>query len=616
MLSIVFLVSAAGLNLPAGHSAVRAQVKAVDGAVADSLARGERTPSIQADKESYGRGEVMVITGSGFDPGEAVTLTLHAKPAIFADKTVHVVADSFGNVFDNQFQAEGPGKGVLFLLSATGATSGLRAQAAMANPSANLDQWANKVPASWVNGNLGASKAIYHEGDSIPYRLVFGSLPLTTHVVTIQWDTTKGGKHALDYLTTYDYRVSGPQPTPCAGVTGCNPLSFTTHAIPVDPNVSGAGVTQAAGVFTLFGGTITNVSGYTLSGSYAGDSSTAITVTFDASVANPVLAWGGHISTRVDWGAGNSAVAVPGSPYHTRLLALDGAGGNQDRSLSADAVIFPGSITINKACTGGSGGTGFGFTASPSPISNFSLDCAGTKVFTPIETFQSYTVTESTLATGWAFTSLACSHTSPNGGSESVSGTTATLDMKEGENYTCIYTNAAPTPTPTLTPTPVPTDTPTPVPTSTPTPFANPSICTAQKLHPNDTATISNLNETGSGTGDIVFNLFGPDDPNCEGTPAYTTTVNDVTANGPYSTNNTTFDATAVGTWKWQVTYTGDSRNTGTSSICGAESFTITNDCAGGSAPTTQRARTVRRTATSRVKSGINWTRLMLIGIP
>ena len=62
---------------------------------------------------------------------------------------------------------------------------------------------------------------------------------------------------------------------------------------------------------------------------------------FTASLANPVLAWGGHVSTRKDWGPDNLAVAIPGSPYHTRLVGLDGTGGNQDLSLSADAVIFP-----------------------------------------------------------------------------------------------------------------------------------------------------------------------------------------------------------------------------------------------------------------------------------
>src|SRR3954451_23444910 len=59
-----------------------------------------------------------------------------------------------------------------------------------ANPSANLDQCANgQAPsphsdgcnldaADWVNGNLGASKAVYLEGDSIPYRMLFDNLSL------------------------------------------------------------------------------------------------------------------------------------------------------------------------------------------------------------------------------------------------------------------------------------------------------------------------------------------------------------------------------------------------------------------------------------------------------
>ena len=55
------------------------------------------------------------------------------------------------------------------------------APVAAANPSATLDQCANGsdvatrtsgcnvLAADWVNGNLGASKSAYLEGDSIPY---------------------------------------------------------------------------------------------------------------------------------------------------------------------------------------------------------------------------------------------------------------------------------------------------------------------------------------------------------------------------------------------------------------------------------------------------------------
>ena len=65
----------------------------------------------------------------------------------------------------------------------------------------------------------------------------------------------------------------------------------------------------------------------------------SVIVTFTAANSTVLLAWGGHIATQVDWGAGNSAGAISGSPYHMRLLELDDVGlGNQDRSLKASVV--------------------------------------------------------------------------------------------------------------------------------------------------------------------------------------------------------------------------------------------------------------------------------------
>ena len=345
-----------------------------------------------------------------------------------------------------------------------------------ANPAANLDQCqngsdlatansgCNTAATDWVNGNLGSSKSAYREGDSIPYRLTFSNLSTSgSHAVTIEWDTTKGGKHALDYIDTVNASVTDANP--CLGVSGCS--SFTTFPIPKDPQVdngSGSPVAQAPGVFRLYGGTITSVThpstatissctAANVSGSYcyetgtgfSGDKSAAITINFTASVASPVLAWGGHISTRKDWGNANSAVSVSGSPYHTRLLDLDGSGGNQDRSLSAAAVIFPGFIHIVKQSNGGT--DTFGFTASPAPLSNFSLNTAtnnpAEKDFDNITTFQTYTVSENTPPTDWTLSGLACQVASSNGGtfSTDLPSRTATINMAEGEQYTCTYTN-------------------------------------------------------------------------------------------------------------------------------------------------------------------------------
>jgi len=98
------------------------------------------------------------------------------------------------------------------------------------------------------------------------------------------------------------------------------------------------------------------------------------------------------------------------------------------------------------------------------------------------------------------------------------------------------------------------------------------AISTAPNLIPNDVATISGATTNAGGT--ITFNLYSPADATCAGTPALTQTVS-VSGNGSYSTTNSTFVASAVGTWRWQVTYSGDSNNVGSSSNCGVESFTI-----------------------------------------
>jgi uncharacterized repeat protein (TIGR01451 family) len=232
---------------------------------------------------------------------------------------------------------------------------------------ASLDQCADgttlPLPATacsgstdWVNGDLNEAKSIYREGDSVPFRMLLSGLSGPgSHSLIFQWDTTKSGKHAYDYLTSYDRTVSGADP--CAGISGCgSPATFPIPADTHDPKV------QVAGDLTCFNCTITTVSAptlaelgtcstydadahYALCGDYTGDSSTAIKLTFTTSVDSPVIAWGGHIASELIWGAGQGAGGIPGSPYHMRLISLDGTGGNQDRSLKASAVLQPPTIT-------------------------------------------------------------------------------------------------------------------------------------------------------------------------------------------------------------------------------------------------------------------------------
>lgn len=413
--------------------------------------------TLTTDKPDYAPTDTAIITGNGFKSNHTYALTISSDDLPATSTTVEIKTDENGT-FIYAYQLDGiyrPNYKVIVtnnggqILAETTFTDA-------PNPSANLDQCANgpitapdPTPCQsgneWDNGNLGASKSHYFEGDTVPYRMLIENLALGTHSVTIKWDTTKSDKHATDYITSYNNSVPAD---PCAGIAGCG--SSSTFPIPVDPQVSGGGVTQIPGVFTLYGGTITGVSAYSYpdGSGFTGDKSAQITITFTANQANTVLAWGGHIATRSDWGAGNSAISISGSPYHMRLVDLDGRGGNQDKSLSAEAVIFPASITIIKDSIPNSSDN-FTFTASPLPLTDFTLIDDGTnsntQVFSGITEFTNrgtpiYSVTENQ-SNGWSLTNIGCTVINPNGGTQTVTNATVDINLQEGENVTCTYTN-------------------------------------------------------------------------------------------------------------------------------------------------------------------------------
>jgi hypothetical protein len=101
-----------------------------------------------------------------------------------------------------------------------------------------------------------------------------------------------------------------------------------------------------------------------------------------------------------------------------------------------------------------------------------------------------------------------------------------------------------------------------------------PGISTAQNLLPNDSATLSGVAAGPGGT--ITFTLSDPTSADCS-VPVYTQTITGVTADGTFSTSNTTVFAMTPGEWRWQIVYSGDSNNVGVTSACGVENFTIVN---------------------------------------
>jgi Fe-S cluster assembly iron-binding protein IscA len=426
-------------------------------------------PTIASDKDDYPAGATVILTGTNWQPGEPVRINVNDTIGQTWKRDVTVTADSSGNVRDvftlpTYFVSD-------YDVVATGASSGVATTTFTDAPPDLQNLWQCDPPtgytpstytcatagaSGWVTGN---NDGPFLEGETVPYRTRMQNLAVgNKYSVTIQWDTTKSSKHALDYLRSFNATITNANP--CLSLTGlpaglCSG-SPSTVAIPQDTFmqsdanwIANAGV-QNSGVFTMFGGSLTATSAYVTPSSYTGDTSTSITVFFTANSTDVVLAWGGHIASRDDWGSGNSAVSISGSPYHMRILSwfdvTNNTGlnaGNTDRSLSAEAVIYPGSITIIKQANP-EGSTSFPFTASPSPLSNFNLvddgTSANTKVFSNITTFTTYNVAESA-PSGWNLDSISCSVSSANGGTQTVTSPGVNINLKEGEDVTCTFNN-------------------------------------------------------------------------------------------------------------------------------------------------------------------------------
>ena len=325
--------------------------------------------------------------------------------------------------------------------------------------SSNMDQGANgqlssPTTVTWQNGNLNSNNSHYIEGQSVPYRLVMSNLPVGTPVtVTMNFDITHGAKYAIDFITGYNWlqphnfsNHTTPEsidPLAGTGVSGTPdylrpsdpPYLSANLAVPGAPgalasfrsvngyNSSGVPVIAASSQnsMTLWGGTFDQVYGVTYAYSNAVlvlnnvNQSVSFTFKFTPTSADAVLAWGGHIARRQDWGTNpvQSAGGISGSPYHMRRESWSlGNIGNTDMQMqiALSAAICPSDLNpAVSICTSPAG----------APIQCPSVVCRGTTLYYSIPTesgADSYS---------WSITPSTGVTISPNTTSQSVAVTFA-----------------------------------------------------------------------------------------------------------------------------------------------------------------------------------------------
>src|SRR5215212_7364823 len=110
--TLLFIVCAALLALGGTAMAI----------TADTSGNTAPTPTIQSDKADYAPGELVTLTGSGWQAGESVNIVVNDDVGQTWNRNVNVTADASGNITD-QFNL--PDWFVAtYTVTATGVTSG------------------------------------------------------------------------------------------------------------------------------------------------------------------------------------------------------------------------------------------------------------------------------------------------------------------------------------------------------------------------------------------------------------------------------------------------------------------------------------------------------------
>src|SRR5215470_14130778 len=208
-----------------------------------------------------------------------------------------------------------------------------------------------------------------------------------------------------------------------------------------------------------------------------------------------------------------------------------------------------GTIVVHKVTENGDGTFGYTTTGGLSP-STFSLSNGGTRTYGPDNVLPGpYTVTESTVPSGWTLKNLACTATG-NGTSASTNLATATasITMAPQGLVDCTYTNHTNL-TPHIT-----------------TTLSESTGSIGDTVH--DSATLTGATAGAGGT--VTYTVYG--DNACTQFVADGGTKN-VSGGVVPDSNGVQFNS--AGTFFWQAVYSGDANNTGATSDCTSEKLVI-----------------------------------------
>src|SRR6266498_3034747 len=208
--------------------------------VLGTLAAGNTSSAkISTDRRDYLPGDTVTLSGTGWASGETVTVNLHEDPLVHDDRMLTAVADASGSFTNRDFAPEAHDFGLRFVLTATGETSGMRAQTTFTDGDAKDGDGTMSVsPDSLTAGQSGVTLTFTF---AAPNGGDFGSNSKVSVVVPAGWTTPqKSGSGSAGYVTITSTSCTHPS----VG-TGDISSTFTGNTITITQNCA------AKGGFTL-----------------------------------------------------------------------------------------------------------------------------------------------------------------------------------------------------------------------------------------------------------------------------------------------------------------------------------------------------------------------------
>src|SRR5678816_1549745 len=283
--------------------------------------------TVKTDSADYPPDTVVTITGSGWRPGETVTLTLVEYPLLDAHGPYFAIADNNGNISDSSFVTDEHDLNIRFYVTAVGAQSGSQAQNTFTDAKPNTVTVGTQSPNPVAPGSSTAYVVTVNfngNGSSCTSPLsVTTALPAGATASFSPSSVTSTGGNVNSTLTIATTNATPPGSTgftvlagnggaTCQAGTASNTGTLnvventaTTLASSVNPSVFGqsttltATVAQLTGPTTPTGGTVTFLDGATSLG-------TATLSAGTASISTSALAAGSHNLTASYAGAANN----------------------------------------------------------------------------------------------------------------------------------------------------------------------------------------------------------------------------------------------------------------------------------------------------------------------